>query len=31
MEHTDEFVELLNKNAETAPDHFLYIIFINKY
>jgi len=22
MEHTDEFVELLNKNAETAPDHF---------
>ena len=22
MEHTDEFVELINKNAESAPDHF---------
>ena len=22
MEHTDEFVELLNKNAETVPEHF---------
>tara|TARA_B100001564_G_scaffold334761_1_gene323544 strand:+ start:1061 stop:2215 length:1155 start_codon:yes stop_codon:yes gene_type:complete len=22
MNHTDEFVELLNKNAESAPDHF---------
>lgn len=22
MDHTDEFVELINKNAESAPDHF---------